>query len=64
MIGDEPGHAYNRIQLSPVLGQRKAFSDTVLHDAQWYKARGIRGADGETVTQVDVRARHYHPNAS
>jgi ABC-type proline/glycine betaine transport system ATPase subunit len=33
MIGDEPGHAYNRIQLSPVLGAEKAFSDTVLHDA-------------------------------
>ncbi|TCW48239.1 nitrite reductase (NADH) large subunit [Phytobacter diazotrophicus] len=57
MIGDEPGHAYNRIQLSPVLGAEKAFSDTVLHDAQWYKARGIRVLTGETVTQVDVSAR-------
>ena len=57
MIGDEPGHAYNRIQLSPVLGAEKAFSDTVLHDAQWYKARGIRVLTGETVTQVDLSAR-------
>ncbi|HAT8016690.1 TPA: nitrite reductase (NAD(P)H) [Citrobacter rodentium] len=57
LIGDEPHPAYNRIQLSPVLGGEKPFAQTVLHPPQWYSERGITVLSGETVTAVDTAAR-------
>lgn len=41
VIGDEPEHAYNRIQLSPVLGGEKAAAGICLQDDDWYQARGV-----------------------
>jgi NAD(P)H-nitrite reductase large subunit len=49
IIGDEPGHAYNRIQLSPVLGQKKRQRHRPARCAVVQGARR-HGADGETVT--------------
>ena len=41
VIGDEPEHAYNRIQLSPVLGGEKQAADICLQDDDWYQSRGV-----------------------
>ncbi|WP_437890330.1 nitrite reductase large subunit NirB [Phytobacter sp. V91] len=62
LIGDEPTHAYNRIQLSPVLSGEKAFADILLHDAQWYAERNIRVLRGERVNDVDLTARQLRTN--
>lgn len=37
IIGDEPGQAYNRIQLSPVLGAEKTAGETRLLPETWYQ---------------------------
>ncbi len=63
IIGDEPTHAYNRIQLSPVLSGEKAFADTLLHDAQWYAERNITVLRAERVCDVDLTARQLRTNA-
>jgi nitrite reductase (NADH) large subunit len=63
VIGDEPGHAYNRIQLSPVLGGEKSFADIGYHDDQWYQQRGVRVLSGEPVMRVDIAARELHTDA-
>lgn len=57
IIGDEPHPAYNRIQLSPVLGGEKDFAQTLLHPAQWYAEHGITLCCGETALMVDTTAR-------
>ena len=57
LIGDEPYPAYNRIQLSPVLGGEKDFAHTLLHPAQWYIDHGITLCCGETALAVDTSAR-------
>ena len=54
VIGEEPQLAYNRIQLSPVLGGEKAFAQTLLHPAQWYLDHGVTVLSGETVLTVDA----------
>ena len=57
IIGDEPHPAYNRIQLSPVLGGEKTFAQTQLHPAQWYVDHHITLCCGETALTVDTAAR-------
>ncbi|MEG5548157.1 nitrite reductase large subunit NirB [Enterobacter wuhouensis] len=54
VIGDEPEHAYNRIQLSPVLGGEKRAENIYLHDEGWYQAQGVRVLRGEKAIAVDV----------
>ncbi len=63
VIGDEPQHAYNRIQLSPVLGGEKQAANIYLHDEEWYRARGVTVLRGEKVIAVDVSAREVHTAA-
>jgi len=41
VIGDEPDHAYNRIQLSPVLGGEKRADAPRLHDDVGYRERRV-----------------------
>lgn len=41
VLGDEPVHAYNRIQLSPVLGGEKQAEQIRLQDDAWYESRGV-----------------------
>lgn len=60
VIGDEPEQAYNRIQLSPVLGGEKQEEHICLHDEDWYTARGVTVLRGETALAVDVNAREVH----
>ena len=57
LIGDEPCQAYNRIQLSPVLGAEKAASETLLLPASWYPRHNVTVRAGETVTAVYIAAR-------
>ncbi len=60
VIGDEPEQAYNRIQLSPVLGGEKQAEHICLHDEDWYTARGVTVLRGEKALAVDVNAREVH----
>ncbi len=57
VVGDEPEHAYNRIQLSPVLGGEKAAADICLQDEDWYRVRGVTVLRGERALAVDVVSR-------
>jgi len=57
VIGEEAEPAYNRIQLSPVLGGEKQAATTRFHDDAWYQARGVTVMTGEKVTAVDLAAR-------
>ena len=58
LIGEEPQLAYNRIQLSPVLGGEKPFAHTLLHPRQWYIDHGVTVLSGERVLAVDAARRH------
>ena len=57
LIGDEPGVAYNRILLSPVLGGEKSAADTTLHPLEWYQAHGVTVLSNEPVLAVNVEQR-------
>lgn len=57
LIGEEPQLAYNRIQLSPVLGGEKTFAHTLLHPRQWYTDHGVTVLSGERVLTVDATRR-------
>ncbi|QFH71824.1 nitrite reductase small subunit NirD [Enterobacter sp. E76] len=57
LIGDEPGVAYNRILLSPVLGGEKSAADTTLHPLAWYQAHGVTVLSNEPVLSVNVEQR-------
>ncbi|KJF76066.1 hypothetical protein UA44_23530 [Klebsiella aerogenes] len=56
-IGDEPQPAYNRIQLSPVLGGEKRRTQIQLLPTEWYAQHGVRVRLGEAVSEVDVAGR-------
>lgn len=57
VIGEEAQAAYNRIQLSPVLGGEKSAAATRFHNDSWYAERGVTVLCGERVTAVDLTAR-------
>ncbi|MGQ8774061.1 nitrite reductase large subunit NirB [Serratia sp. NA_112.1] len=67
VIGEEPRGNYNRILLSPVLAGDKTFSDTLLHDYDWYRQQGVQLLAGDPVLTVDRQqkwvstARHRLP---
>ncbi|MDU4363959.1 MAG: FAD-dependent oxidoreductase, partial [Klebsiella oxytoca] len=63
IIGDEPGQAYNRIQLSPVLGAEKTAGETRLLPETWYQRHNVKVRAGETVTAVDIHARTLQTTA-
>ncbi|EMP7248231.1 nitrite reductase small subunit NirD [Enterobacter cloacae] len=54
VLGEEPEHAYNRIQLSPVLGGEKRPEQIRLQDDDWYRERGVTVLRGQKVLAVDV----------
>ncbi|ELW1648280.1 nitrite reductase large subunit NirB [Enterobacter oligotrophicus] len=60
VIGDEHEHAYNRIQLSPVLGGEKQAATIRLQEDDWYQQRGATVLRGEKVTAVDVVRAEVH----
>jgi nitrite reductase (NADH) large subunit len=57
LIGEEPGLAYNRIQLTPLLAGETDEEALCLHDAAWYRERSIRVLSGAPVTAVCLRTR-------
>ncbi|HBC0585508.1 TPA: nitrite reductase small subunit NirD [Enterobacter cloacae] len=57
VLGEEPEHAYNRIQLSPVLGGEKRPEQIRLQDDDWYRERGATVLRGQKVLAVDVAKR-------
>jgi assimilatory nitrate reductase electron transfer subunit len=57
VIGDEPGGAYNRIQLPNVLAGAVLAESIELADENWYAARGVRLLAGEAVVAIDPRSR-------
>jgi len=57
VIGREPHGNYNRVLLSPVLAGETPFSETLIHDRDWYERHGVTLLSGETVLQVDLSAR-------
>ena len=63
VIGDEPEHAYNRIQLSPVLGGEKQAADICLQGDEWYQSRGVTVLRGEKALAVNVDAREVQTTA-
>ncbi|WP_434640422.1 nitrite reductase large subunit NirB [Klebsiella sp. I138] len=57
IIGDEPYQAYNRIQLSPVLGGEKTLAQTRLLPEEWYRQHGVTVRIDEAVLSVDPQTR-------
>ena len=54
IIGDEPWQAYNRIQLSPVLGGEKTLAQTRLLPEEWYHQHGVTVRNDESVLAVEI----------
>lgn len=57
VIGDEPGGAYNRLQLSNVLAGVTGADSIELAGEQWYAAQGVTLRTGTTVVSIDRPAR-------
>jgi assimilatory nitrate reductase electron transfer subunit len=57
VIGEEPGGAYNRVQLSNVLADTARADSIELADETWYAARGVRLMTGVTACRIDRAGR-------
>ena len=57
IIGDEPGHAYNRIMLSPLLSGDSSALNLELNPPEWWDAAGIRLITKLAAVSVDTAAR-------
>jgi nitrite reductase (NADH) large subunit len=55
VFGAEPYGNYNRILLSPVLAGEKTIDDIMIHDRDWYAAKGITLHAGDPVVAIDRR---------
>jgi nitrite reductase (NADH) large subunit len=53
VFGEEPGGAYNRIQLSPLLAGETDRKSIQLKTAAWYKSHAISLHSGDAVMQID-----------
>src|SRR5262245_46065570 len=53
VFGEEPGGAYNRIQLSGVLGRFKDPAAIVLNPTEWYERNGVRLHAGVRAERID-----------
>jgi len=60
VIGDEPGGAYNRLQLSNVLAGVTRPDSIELADEQWYATQGVTLRTGTAVVRIDRPARQVH----
>jgi assimilatory nitrate reductase electron transfer subunit len=56
VVGDEPGGAYNRLQLSNVLAGVARVDSIELADEQWYAAHGVTLCSGTAVVRIDRQA--------
>jgi assimilatory nitrate reductase electron transfer subunit len=60
VVGDEPGGAYNRLQLSNVLAGVTGADSIELADEQWYAAQGVTLRTGTAAVRIDRQARRVH----
>ena len=56
VVGDEPGGAYNRLQLSNVLAGITGADSIELADEHWYAAHGVTLCAGTAVVRIDRQA--------
>jgi nitrite reductase (NADH) large subunit len=59
VFGEEPGGAYNRIQLGKVLGG-EAPDTIVTKTSEWYDRHGMRLISSTRVTRLDTRKKEIH----
>lgn len=57
VVGEEPGGAYSRLQLSNVLAGTARVDGIELAGEQWYAARGVTLRAGTAVARIERRAR-------
>ena len=57
VVGEEPGGAYSRLQLSNVLAGTARVDSIELAGEQWYAARGVTLRAGTAVARIERRAR-------
>ena len=60
VIGEEPGGAYNRMQLPNVLAGVTGAGSIELASEQWYAEQGVTLRTGTTVVRIDRIARRVH----
>ena len=59
VFGEENGGAYNRVQLSKVLGGAESH-DILMKPSGWYAGRGVEFVSGVMVTHLDTGAHRVH----
>ncbi|MGI8944915.1 MAG: molybdopterin-dependent oxidoreductase [Thermoleophilaceae bacterium] len=57
MLGEEPGPAYNRIQLSKLLAGTAGAGALLLRPAAWYAERGVDLRGGSPAAEIDTERR-------
>ncbi len=60
VVGDEPGGAYNRVQLPNVLAGVAGPASIELADEDWYAARGVTLRAGIRAVRIDRQQRLVH----
>ena len=60
VVGDEPGGAYNRVQLPNVLAGLAGPASVELAGEDWYAARGVTLRAGVSAVRIDRRRRLLH----
>ena len=60
VVGDEPGGAYNRLQLSSLLAGVTGADSIELADEQWYAAHGVTLRAGTAAVRIDRQLRQVH----
>jgi assimilatory nitrate reductase electron transfer subunit len=60
VVGDEPGGAYNRMQLTNVLARTTGADTIELAGEQWYAAHGVTLRTGTAAVRVDRAARRVY----
>jgi assimilatory nitrate reductase electron transfer subunit len=60
VVGDEPGGAYNRVQLPNVLAGAAGAASIELAGADWYAARGVTLRAGVCAVRIDRKQRLVH----
>lgn len=60
VLGDEPVRHYNRIMLSPLLGEETDLASITPRDDAWYRARRVTVSLGKRVARIDRLRRCLH----
>lgn len=60
VLGDEPVRHYNRIMLSPLLGEETDLASITPRDESWYRARRVTVSLGKRVERIDRQRRRLY----